>query len=37
VGFVQINQWFFSIFGFESLRFGAFAVSCVPVLFDAYK
>jgi hypothetical protein len=37
VGFNQIKQWFYRISGFEPLRFGAFAVSCVPVQNDAYK
>jgi len=31
VGLIQINQWFSLHHCFESLRFGAFAVSCVPV------
>jgi hypothetical protein len=36
-GFSQINSWFYRIPCFETLRFSAFTVSCVPVLFDADK
>jgi hypothetical protein len=30
-GFYQLNQGFYDISGFESLRFGTFIFSCVPV------